>query len=170
MEEKLFKRAALKKAKGFLKKKLRRSEYLPSREGEKYLSLYIRERQYGKNSDLRIAAADQLKELIGSKIPKWIKYDSWDFVFLLDDGCSRDTWHPETPIEIRKALKVLDDTEILYYLILIVSGEIKLSGNKIGQSAKNTCPICKDFLWSGATRRKTIYSCTKCDYEKEIEV
>jgi len=129
-----------------------------------------------KDSGLRARTAKKLYNLLYQRRPEWIYWSSElsltgrEGNFFIDDGCMRGVFHPKTPIEVALATELLEEEDFLLYVIAVLEEKIELSGEKVGQSPENTCPKCKGFLKSGATRETLYYWCTSCDYEYKIEV
>lgn len=129
--------------------------------------------KYGINNRchdrVKVEVVNQVIESIKVKKPFWLRYDPNAYsdcgCFWIDDGCTMGVFHPDTPSEIIRATKIIsNDTEMVLYLLAVLSGQVSLSGQKIGLSPGNTCPQCGSFLSSGSTRTSIYESCATCGY------
>ncbi len=131
----------------------------------------INDRDRGER--IRKEAVRKLIEVIREKRPDWIRYSPNAYElhgsFFVDDGSTMGVLHPNTPVEVKTALTVLDKDEILLWLTALLEGKVSLSGETVGQSSSNTCPKCGSFATSFATRQKIFYRCSFCGFSTQEE-
>lgn len=92
----------------------------------------------------------------------------------IDDGSTKGVLHPDTPLEIALKLQK-ESTSSLEIVRWILKNEAREStkeetvGEARGFDPEQTCPQCRGYVLSGATRRRVFWSCTKCSWSKSEE-